>query len=52
VALAGTRLATVGAIRLQLMKIAEQVSVSVRRVLVRPSTACPMKDVFVTEHGG
>jgi|JI6StandDraft_1071083.scaffolds.fasta_scaffold26395_2 hypothetical protein len=53
VALTGTRLAkaTVGTIRLQLMKIAAQVTVSVRRVHVRLCSACPMKDVFATAHG-
>lgn len=52
VALAGTRLAkaTVGTIRLQLMKIAAQVTVSVRRVHVRLCSASPMKDVFATAH--
>ena len=53
VALAGTRLAkaTMGTIRLHLMKIAAQVTVSVRRVHVRLCSACPMKDVFATAHG-
>lgn len=53
VALSGTRLAraTVGTIRLKLMKIAEQVTVSVRRVRVRLSTACPWRDVFAHAHG-
>lgn len=53
VALCGTRLAkaTVGTIRLQLMKIAAQVSVSVRRVHVRLCSASPHKDVFATAHG-
>ena len=53
VALAGTRLAkaTVGTIRLHLMKIAAQVTVSVRRVHVRLCSACPLKDVFATAHG-
>jgi hypothetical protein len=52
VALAGTRLAkaTVGTIRLHLMKIAAQVTVSVRRVHVRLCSASPMKDVFATAH--
>jgi hypothetical protein len=33
------------------MKIAAQVTVSVRRVHVRLCSACPMKDVFATAHG-
>tara|TARA_R110002049_G_C9116281_1_gene558080 strand:- start:231 stop:1766 length:1536 start_codon:yes stop_codon:yes gene_type:complete len=53
VALHGTRLAraTVGTIRLRLMKIAAQVTVSVRRVHVRLSSACPWRDVFAHAHG-
>ena len=53
IALSGTRLAhaTVGTIRLQLMKIGAQVTVSVRRIQVRLSSACPMKDVFAQAHG-
>ena len=53
VALSGTRLAraTVGTIRLQLMKIAAQVTVSVRRVHVRLCSACPLRDVFAHAHG-
>lgn len=52
VALQGTRLAqaTVGTIRLQLLKLAAQVSVSVRRVYVRLCSACPMQDVFAHAH--
>jgi hypothetical protein len=52
IALAGTRLAkaTVGSIRLQLMKIAAQVHVSVRRVHVRLCSACPIKDIFALAH--
>jgi len=52
-ALAGTRLAqaTVGTIRLQLMKIAAQVTVSVRRVHVRLCSACPARDLFAHAHG-
>ena len=52
-ALAGTRLAraTVGTIRLRLMKIAAQVTVSVRRIHVRLCGACPMADVFAHAHG-
>lgn len=51
--LAGTRLAkaTVGTIRLHLMKIAAQVTVSVRRIHVRLCSACPMMDVFAHAHG-
>ena len=53
VALRGTRLAraTVGTIRLQLMKIAAQVTVSVRRIYARLCSACPMRDVFAHAHG-
>lgn len=53
VGLSGTRLAqaTVGTIRLALMKIAAQVTVSVRRVYVRLSSACPLQDVFAHAHG-
>ena len=53
VALGGTRLAaaTVGTIRLQLMKIAAQVTVSVRRIYVRLCSASPMRDVFAHAHG-
>lgn len=52
-ALVGTRLerATVGTIRLQLMKIAAQVTVSVRRVQVRLCSACPARDLFAHAHG-
>lgn len=52
VSLEGTRLAkaTVGTIRLHLLKIAAQVSVSVRRVYVRLCSASPMQDVFVQAH--
>jgi hypothetical protein len=50
--LAGSRLAkaTVGTIRLHLMKIAAQVTVSVRRIHVRLCGACPMMDVFAHAH--
>ena len=53
VALCGTRLAaaTVGTIRLQLLKIAAQVTVSVRRIYVRLCSASPMRDVFAHAHG-
>jgi DDE family transposase len=52
VALAGTRLAqaTVGTIRLHLMKIAAQLTVSVRRIHVRLCSASPMQDVFAQAH--
>ena len=48
VALKGTRLgsATVGSIRTHLLKIAAQVTVSVRRVYVRLASASPAADVF------
>jgi len=51
-ALKGTRLAkaTVGTIRLHLLKIAAQVTVSVRRIYVRLASACPMADVFAEAH--
>lgn len=50
--LKGTRLskATVGTIRLKLMKIAAQVTVSVRRVYVRLASASPNADVFAQAH--
>jgi hypothetical protein len=53
VGLAGSRLAkaTVGTIRLHLMKIAASVRVSVRRIHVRLCGACPMMDVFAHAHG-
>jgi hypothetical protein len=52
VALAGTSLAraTVGTIRLHLMKIAAQVTVSARRIHVRLCSACPMQEVFAQAH--
>jgi len=52
VALAGTSMAkaTVGTIRLHLMKIAAQVTVSVRRIHVRLCSACPMQEVFTQAH--
>ena len=51
-ALQGTSMAkaTVGTIRLRLLKIAAQVTVSVRRVYVRLCTACPMREVFAQAH--
>lgn len=52
VALRGTRLgsATAGSIRVRLLKIAAQVTVSVRRVHVRLASACPTADVFAQAH--
>jgi hypothetical protein len=49
VALKGTRMAkaTCGTIRLKLLKIGAQVTVSVRRFLVRLASACPYQDVFI-----
>ena len=49
VALEGTRLAkaTCGTIRVRLLKIGAQVSISVRRFLVRLASACPYQDVFI-----
>jgi hypothetical protein len=46
--LAGTQLAnaTVGSVRLKLLKVAAQVSVSVRRVYVRLSSAYPLAGLF------
>jgi Transposase DDE domain group 1 len=51
-ALAGTRLAkaTAGTIRLQLLKVAAQITVSVRRIHIRLCSACPMRDVFAKAH--
>lgn len=51
-ALRGTRLAkaTVGTLRLKLLKIAALVSVSVRRVRVRLCGACPEREVFAQAH--
>ena len=48
VGLAGTELAraTVGSIRLKLLKVVAQVTVSVRRVHVQLSTAWPCREVF------
>ena len=52
VGLKGTRLAkaTVGTIRLHLMKIAAQLTVSVRRVYIRLASACPVAEVFAQAH--
>jgi len=49
VALTGTRLAkaTCGTIRVKLLKIGAQITVSVRRFLVRLASACPYQDVFI-----
>ena len=49
-ALAGTELAnaTVGSIRLRLLKLGVVVTVSVRRIKLAFATACPMKELFVT----
>jgi len=46
--LAGTELATatVGSVRLKLLKVAAQVTVSVRRVSVRLSSAYPLRELF------
>jgi hypothetical protein len=46
--LAGTELerATAGSLRLKLLKIAAQVRVSVRRVYVQMSSACPLQELF------
>jgi hypothetical protein len=48
IALAGTQLAsaTCGSIRLKLLKIGAQVTVSVRRVKFALASACPFQDVF------
>ncbi len=52
VALVGTPLAkaTVGTIRLHLLKIAAHLSVSVRRIHVRLCSACPTQEVFAAAH--
>lgn len=52
VALVGTRMAkaTVGTIRLHLMKVAAQVTVSVRRVFVRLCSAFPAQEIFAQAH--
>ena len=49
VALKGTRLAkaTCGTIRVKLLKIGAQITVSVRRFLIRLASACPYQDVFI-----
>jgi hypothetical protein len=52
--LVGTELAqaTVGTIRLRLLKVAAQVRVSVRRVYVQLSTAYPFQELFRRTHEG
>jgi hypothetical protein len=52
IGLAGTELAraTCGTIRLKLLKIGAQVNVSVRRVHVAISTACPARAIFAHAH--
>lgn len=51
--LAGTDLAqaTVGSVRLKLLKVAAQVTVSVRRVYVQLSSAYPLQQIFRLCHG-
>jgi hypothetical protein len=51
-ALQGTELAqaTAGTIRLKLLKLGAQVTVSVRRVKIAITSACPLKSVFATAH--
>jgi Transposase DDE domain group 1 len=53
IALAGTQLAaaTCGTIRLKLLKIGAQVTVSVRRVKFALASACPFKDIFAAACG-
>jgi hypothetical protein len=50
--LKGTQLAqaTVGTIRVRLLKVAAQISVSCRRVYVRLASAFPLQDVFATAY--
>lgn len=52
VGLHGTELAraTVGSVRLKLLKVAAQVSVSVRRVYVQLSSAYPLRELFALCH--
>ncbi len=52
IALAGTDLerATCGTIRLRLLKIGAQVTVSVRRVKVALATGCPWQELFEMAH--
>jgi len=51
-ALQGTELAqaTAGTIRLKLLKLGALVTVSVRRVKIAITSACPLKGVFVNAH--
>ena len=51
-ALSGTELAqaTAGTIRLKLLKLGAQVTVSVRRIKIAIASACPLKAVFVNAH--
>jgi hypothetical protein len=51
-ALHGTELAqaTAGTIRLKLLKLGAQVTVSVRRVKIAITSACPLKGVFANAH--
>ena len=53
IALAGTQLAsaTCGTIRLKLLKIGAQVTVSVRRVKFALASACPFQDIFAAACG-
>lgn len=53
VAFAGTELAnaTVGTIRLKLLKIGALVKVSVRRVRIAMASGCPYQEVFAHAHG-
>ena len=52
IALAGSRLAkaTCGSIRLKLLKIGAQLSISARRIRIAMASACPHADVFVLAH--
>lgn len=52
IGLAGTELAraTCGSIRLKLLKIGAQVTVSARRVRIAMATACPARDIFAIVH--
>jgi hypothetical protein len=52
IALAGTELecATCATLRLRLLKICVQVTVSVRRVKIALATSCPWRDLFNTAH--
>ena len=52
IGLAGTELAraTAGTIRLKLLKIGARVTVSVRRVKIALTSACPQADVFMMAH--